>query len=103
MPHIQVRSGYREFFLVFLSNLVTRIFWGNGFWVSKDYVHRVILGRLFRKRKFGYFEGSLNRSFSFWNTTGGTMLSMSPPNLTASLMMEELVKIHLRPVMRKTV
>jgi hypothetical protein len=37
------------------------------------------------------------------STLGGTISEISPPNLAASLMMDELVKIHRMPVMRKTV
>ena len=44
-----------------------------------------------------------NFSFNFWLTIGGTMVSISPPNCAASLIIDELVKIHRRPVIRKTV
>jgi hypothetical protein len=66
----------------------------------------VQIKRLFSQFLSGYPvppEVSANFSFNFRLTGGGTMLATSPPKLAASFMMDELVKIQRRPVMRKTV
>ena len=100
------------FWLALLISEFINVVFVSGFdiRISKLYVNQLLRRTDCLKNRRQQFQpmnrwaGQRENFFLSWRQTfGGTMSSMSPPNWAASLMMDELVKIHRRPVMRKTV